>query len=55
MGISHFSFLPNTLISNINLSSIPEVNTTWAIMLHQGHRKPRSSSWSWRSRGRQEE
>jgi hypothetical protein len=48
VGISHFTSLLNILISNTNLSAIPEVNSAWAIMLHKGHGKPRSSSRSWR-------
>ena len=47
-GIQHFSHLLNLLIADINTVSIPEVNSAWAIMLHKGHGKPRSSSRSWR-------
>ena len=32
----------------------PDVNSALVIMLHQGQGKPRFSSWSWKSRGRQE-
>ena len=47
-GIQHFTLLLNLLISDINSVAIPEVNSAWAIMLHKGHGKPRSSSRSWR-------
>ena len=48
VGILHFTSLLNNLISDTNLSSIPEMNSAWSIMLHKGHGKPRSSSRSWR-------
>jgi hypothetical protein len=47
-GIIHFAHLLNLLIADLNTAAIPEVNSAWAIMLHKGHGKPRSSSRSWR-------
>ena len=47
-GIRHFSHLLNILITDLNTTAIPELNSAWAIMLHKGHGKPRSSSRSWR-------
>ena len=47
-GINHFTHILNLLISDLNTSSVPEVNSAWSIMLHKGHGKPRSSSRSWR-------
>ena len=46
--IKHFTHILNLLISDLNTTSVPEVNSAWSIMLHKGHGKPRSSSRSWR-------
>ena len=42
-GIQHFCSLLNILIDDVKLSSIPEVHSAWAIMLHKGHGEARSS------------
>ena len=47
-GIQHFTSLLNLLISNVNFTSLKELNSAWAVMLHKGHNKPRSSCRSWR-------
>ena len=47
-GIKHFSYLLNMLITDLNTTAIPKLNSAWAIMLHKGHGKPLSSSRSWR-------
>ena len=41
-GIRHFSHLLNILITDLNTTAIPELNSAWAIMLHKGHGKPQS-------------
>ena len=48
-GIFHFVFLLNTIISHINSSSISELNTIWAIVLHKGHNKDPELDRSWRT------
>ena len=35
-GAKHFSFLMNTIIKNVNLFSLPELNSVWAMVLHKG-------------------
>ena len=47
-GIQHFASLLNLLITNVNLTSVEELNSAWAVMLHKGHNKPRSHCRSWR-------
>ena len=47
-GHAHFAALLNLIIANINLSTAAELNSTWSIMLHKGHGKPRSLCRSWR-------
>jgi len=48
-GITHFHFLLNTVIDNINLSSLDELNSVWAIVLFKGHGKDRESDRSYRT------
>ena len=47
--IKHFQFLVNTIINEVELSSIPELNTAHAIVLHKAHGKPKSLSSSYRT------
>ena len=47
-GHEHFAAILNLIISNINLSTAAELNSTWSVMLHKGHGKPRSLCRSWR-------
>ena len=48
-GSIHFTFLLNTIISNVNLSSVAELNTVWAMILFKGHGKDRESDRSYRT------
>ena len=48
-GVKHFSFLMNLIISDINLFSLPELNSVWAMVLHKGHGKPRDLDRSYRT------
>ena len=49
-GLHHFNFLMNTLISDINLIPLPEVNSVYACILYKGHNKDKSSDRSYRTR-----
>ena len=48
-GARHFSFLMNMVIKNVNLFSMPELNSVWAMVLHKGHSKPKDSDRSYRT------
>ena len=48
-GARHFSFLMNLIIKNVNLFSLPELNSVWAMVLHKGHSKPKDSDRSYRT------
>ena len=48
-GITHFQYLLNSVIDNINLSSLDELNSVWAIVLFKGHGKDRESDRSYRT------
>ena len=48
-GAKHFSFLLNLIISNINLFSIPELNSVWAMVLYKGHGKSKNEDRSYRT------
>ena len=48
LTLKHYSALLNLFISNVNLTSVKELNSAWAVMLHKGHSKPRSHCRSWR-------
>ena len=48
-GAKHFHFLMNHVISNINLFSLPELNSVWAMVLHKGHGKPKDEDRSYRT------
>ena len=48
-GAIHFSFLMNLLISNVNLSSLEDLNKVWAMVLHKGHGKDKESDRSYRT------
>ena len=43
------NILLNTIIGHINSSSISELNTIWAIILHKGHNKDPKLDRSWRT------
>ena len=44
MGVSHCQALLNTLVKNVNLSTLEELNLAWVVMLHKGGSKPRHLS-----------
>ena len=48
-GLEHFHFLLNIIIEEINLSSLEELNTIWACILHKGHGKDKESDRSYRT------
>ena len=48
-GLRHFHFLLTVLISNINNSSLQELNDIWAIILFKGHGKDKESDRSYRT------
>ena len=48
-GAKHFHFLMNLIISNINLFSLPELNSVWAMVLHKRHGKPKDEDRSYRT------
>ena len=48
-GITHFAFLVNTIIENVNLSSLDSLNSVWAMVLFKGHGKDRESHRSYRT------
>ena len=48
-GITHFNFLMNAVISEINSTSSKELNTVLALLLHKGHGKSLTSDRSYRT------
>ena len=38
-GAIHFTFLLNSVINSVNLSSLAELNSVWAMILFKGHGK----------------
>ena len=48
-AILHFQFLINTVLKNIEIASIEEMNTTHAVILHKGHGKDKNISSSYRT------
>ena len=48
-GLLHFHFILNTIIEEINSSSLEELNTVWACILFKGHGKDRESDRSYRT------
>ena len=48
-GAKHFAFMLNIIIENVNLSSLSELNSVWAMILHKGHGKDRESDRSYRT------
>ena len=48
-GLLHFNFLMNRIISEINGSSVKELNTVMAILLYKGHGKSKTSDRSYRT------
>ena len=48
-GKHHFNFLMNKIIMETNAATVRELNTTYALFLHKGHGKPRTSDRSYRT------
>ena len=48
-GVRHFHFLMNLIIEDVNLFSLPELNSVWAMVLYKGHGKPKDSDRSYRT------
>ena len=48
-GLLHFNFLMNMVITNINNSTVKELNTVYALLLHKSHGKSRTSDRSYRT------
>ena len=48
-GKTHFNFLMNLIILDINNATVLELNTVYALLLHKGHGKPRTSDRSYRT------
>ena len=48
-GWNHFHLLLNTLITDVNNTTIEEINTVYACILFKGHGKDKSSSRSYRT------
>ena len=46
-GVTYFQALLNLLISNVNLVTLKEVNSAWAVMQYKGGSKPRHLAKSW--------
>ena len=36
-GVLHFVFLMNSIISEINVADVEELNSVWGNVLHKGH------------------
>ena len=47
-GLKHFNFLLNVVISDVNNASVKELNTVYALLLHKGHSKLKTSDRSYR-------
>ena len=48
-GHDHFHFLLNAVISEINIASLPELNTIYAHVLYKGHGKDKTSERAYRT------
>ena len=48
-GYIHFNFLMNLIIMDINSASSIELNTVYALLLHKGHGKPKTSDRAYRT------
>ena len=48
-GAIHFTHLLNAVIANVNLSSLDQLNSVWAMILFKGHGKDRESDRSYRT------
>ena len=48
-AVSHFIFLFNTILENIENATIEQMNRTHAVILHKGHGKDKNSASSYRT------
>ena len=48
-GLEHFNFLMNMIIENVNNATVDELNACYALLLHKGHEKPRTSDTAYRT------
>ena len=48
-GLLHFHFLLNCVIEDVNLSTVDELNVVYALLLHKGHGKVKTSDRSYRT------
>ena len=48
-GLTHFNFLMNSIIEDVNNSSIDELNRAFALLLYEGHNKDETSHRSYRT------
>ena len=48
-GVDHHHFILSSIIDNVNLSAIDELNTAWACILYKGHQKDKESDRSYRT------
>ena len=46
-GLLHFNFLLNCVIEDVNLSTVDELNVVYALLLHKGHGKVKTSDRSY--------
>ena len=49
IGLEHFNFLLNTIIEDVNIATIEELNACYALLLHKGHGKPRNIDRAYRT------
>ena len=48
-GLIHFHFLLNHVIRDVNLATVEELNVAYALLLHKGHGKVKTSDSSYRT------
>ena len=48
-GLQHHHFILSTIITNVNLSHVEELNTAWSCILYKGHKKDKESDRSYRN------
>ena len=48
-GLQHHHFILSTIITNVNLAHVEELNTAWSCILYKGHKKDKESDRSYRN------
>ena len=48
-GLRHFHFLLSLVIKDVNIASVDELNVVYALLLHKGHKKTKTSDRSYRT------